>query len=197
MKYSRPIGNYDVLRTHGSDLMTDDTKLIDDYLSGSLAEADAEAFEQRLFADDGLAAELQRTIEIRAAGQAAPAPAGRDFRLPLAAAAVVGALAVGLAVLYQAPDAPVLRGGDSELVLEVEARDGRLEIAWPAVDAADRYRVELFDLDGNPLLGRNVDTASIDISRAEWQDADVIRVRAFGALGDVLADSGLVAMHAE
>ena len=133
---------------------------IQDYISGRLSAAEAEAFEARMMADDELAAEVERAIEIRAASEspvAASDPVARRPRPHLrpawALAAGVAALALGLTWLrWQPPPAPVFRGAEQPMGLEVEFADHQLKAHWAPVAVADKYELRILAADGHVLL---------------------------------------------
>lgn len=169
-----------------------DTATIDAYLNGRLGEAEAEAFEARLFADDELAAELERSIELRAA--ALPTGSVRGRWLPLAAAAAVGVLAVGLVVVDFGPspvEEPIMRSGESRLELTATGQGGAVVIDWPDVEGADTYRLDFYDADGRILVSSEVAQSELRVLADEIGEARIARVRAYDPLRELLADSGL------
>ena len=188
------------MRNEGSTF--DRERTIQRYLAGDLSAQEASAFEEEYFADDELATELEQAVEIRAAVRA---PARRSiplFRITIAAAAAVGILAVGLALYLQpldqvGTDTPVMRTSESALALSVESNDDQLMISWQAVEGADIYRVELFDLSGNIVVRQEVVMPGIQLPRPAIESAQVVRVQALGVLREALVDSGLTSLDDE
>lgn len=180
--------------SEGSETVSD-AAAIHAYVSGALSEAEAEAFEQRVFADDRLAAELQRALEIRAAtaGTAAPGRrAGKVNRVlvPLAVAAGAAALAIGLYRLQlPAEPEPVFRGAEEGIALRIEVAGGRLEAAWTAVPGAAGYELRIFGTDGRLIrsLRSDAPSAATDLPSGAGRDAppqpafaDVVALDDFG-----------------
>lgn len=180
---------------------------INAYLDGRMSEAEQGTFEAAFFADDALAAELDRAIEIRAAtaGVSATQPSQsltsqfwRSSRsiLPLAAAAMLGVIAFGL--YFSNPvdidnDTAVLRGDVTDFAVEFGIGNSILSASWPAVDGASQYQVDLYRRDGSPL--DRLLTEETSASLAVVADAQFLRVTALGDLGNVLADTGLLALE--
>jgi hypothetical protein len=179
-----------------------DESRIQKYLAGRLDEAEAEAFEERLFADENLAAEVERALEIRAAAApAAPAVAARPRAakpprrawFALAAAAGAAVLAVGVVWLQRPPPEPVFRGVEQRMDLTVEAGAGTVRARWPAVAGAVGYEVQIFGRDGGLL--QTVETrepaATIELPGAAPAS---IEVTALDDLGQVLQRSERVTL---
>ncbi len=181
----------------------DDEGRIQKYLAGRLGAAEAEAFEERLIADDQLAAEVQRALEIRAAAAQADATrriarSPRRVWLPLAAAAGAAAFAVGVIWLQRPPPEAVFRGIEQRMELEVQADAGALRARWPAVAGAAGYEIQLFAGDGRVL--RNLETsgtsATIELGTPDdpASAAAFIDVTALDDLGQILQRSERVAL---
>jgi hypothetical protein len=136
-----------------------DERRIQDYLSGRLSASEAEAFEAQMFADDELAAEVERGLEIRAAMQDqqskphAAAAARRGSRSGLrpawALAAGIAAMGIGLAWFsYQSASPPVFRGVEQTMGLEVELTGSKLNARWAPAPGAHGYELQTFAADG-------------------------------------------------
>ena len=145
---------------------------IQDYIAGRLSAAEAEAFEAQMFADDALAAEVERALEIRAAMQV-PAAASdmvsrrgsARLRPAWALAAGVAALALGLTwVRWQTPPEPVFRGAEQVMGLEAEFIDNKLEAHWAPVAAADKYELRILADDGRLMLTLESETPTAEIT---------------------------------
>jgi anti-sigma factor RsiW len=126
------------------------------YLAGRLSDAEAEAFEERLFTDDALAGEVERALEIRAAtapARAATATARPRRRawLALAAAAGIAVVAAGIAWLPRPPPEPVFRGSEQRMGLRVEMDTDALRARWAPVAGAAGYEIQVFAKDGRVL----------------------------------------------
>jgi hypothetical protein len=156
------------------------------YLHGSLAEADADAFEAHYFACDRCWASLQRAIEQRAAFSgmaetpAARPTAGRRLSLrpgwplagwPLAvAASIVLVVAAGWRLTsalgrQHSPDDAERGAPTTGLAVRAIAGSGTLGVAWRPVQGAQRYRVRLFAPDGTLLAERTVTDTTLAIPR--------------------------------
>ncbi len=138
-----------------------DERRIQDYLSGRLSASEAEAFEAQMFADDELAAEVERGLEIRAAMQdqqskpraAAAGSARRGSRSGMgpawALAAGIAAMGIGFAWFrYQSASPPVFRGVEQTMGLEVELSGGKLNARWAPAPGAHGYELQTFAADG-------------------------------------------------
>lgn len=177
---------------------------IREYLAGRLDAAEAERFEERMFADDELAAEVQRALEIKAAAApAAATPATR--RLPrrawfaFAAAASAAALAVGIVWLQQPPPEPVFRGIEQlGIQLEVEADAGARRARWAPVAGAAGYEVQVLARDGRVLQSFETRDPSATIEIGAPADPAstpaFIEVTALDGLGQILRRSERVAL---
>jgi hypothetical protein len=133
-----------------------DESRIQDYLAGRLEATDAERFEERMFMDDELGAEVQRALEIRAATLPAAAQRRTGYRprrvfLALAIAASAAVLAVGVTWLQQPAAPPVFRGVEQRMGLEVEVDGGALHARWRPIAGAAGYELQLFARDGRLL----------------------------------------------
>lgn len=171
-----------------------DESRIQKYLAGRLDEPEAEAFEERLFADEDLAAEVERALEIRAAAAPAVAAARRAAKPPrrawfaLAAAAGAAVLAVGVVWLQRPPPEPVFRGVEQRMGLTVEAGAGTVRARWPAVAGAVGYEVQVFDRDGGLLQTLETREPAATIELPDAGPAS-IEVTALDDLGQVLQRS--------
>jgi hypothetical protein len=137
-----------------------DEQRIQDYLSGRLSAAEAEAFEAKMFADDALAAEVEQALEIRAAlqkpGASQPVAAHRGnwrsrshMRPAWALAASIAVAGIGLFWFRaQSPSTPVFRGVEQTMGLQVEVAGGKLDARWAAVPGAHEYELQIFEADG-------------------------------------------------
>jgi hypothetical protein len=179
-----------------------DESRIRDYLSGRLDSAEAERFEERMFADDGLAAEVQLALEIRAATSRTSArkldTAPRRAWVALAAAAGVAALAAGIAWLPRTVEPPVFRGAEQRMGLTVEADGTTLRARWQSVADAASYELQVLASDGRVL--RSVEAggtaATLDLGTAADQGAAAafVEVSALDGLGQTLQRSERVAL---
>jgi hypothetical protein len=178
------------------------------YLARALDEAEAERFEEELMADDGLASELQRALEIRAALRdeaATPAtPAtlrvayNPRLRLALAAAAGVALVAIALPLWLQTPpDTPVFRGVEQRMGLTIEAEGGEVRARWASVPGATGYELRVLASDGGLLDSVEVDAteAVLDLGdEPEARSAAFAEVVALDELGQTLRRSDRVAV---
>ena len=180
-----------------------DESRIRDYLAGRLDAAAAERFEQRMFEDDELAAEVQSALEIRAATavqasatrRASSTPRGVLFALAVAATAAV--LAVGIGWL-QRPPAPVFRGIEQRLGLEVEVGGGALRARWQPVADAAGYELQVLASDGRVLHSLEADgtTATVDLGApvAGASAPAFVEVSALDEVGQTLQRSERIAL---
>ena len=145
--------------------MDEDQQLIHAYLSGTLSERETEDFEQRLFADDALANELQRSMEIgavaRGSGKESAVTRFRDIRrtvVPLALAAGAAAVVFGL-FRVEAPHDPaqVLRGIEQQMGIEARIADERLLVHWQPVPGAIFYDLRVLDARGQLVAHAEID----------------------------------------
>ena len=107
-----------------------DSETVREYLAGRLSDADALAFEERVAREPKLVGAVEEFLRLREGlevlrdkGQlpellAAPPPAWRRFAIPLAAAAAVAAVAIGMQILGRAP---VMAGSVADLRLTPSA----------------------------------------------------------------------------
>jgi anti-sigma factor RsiW len=176
---------------------------IREYLAGRLDAAEAERFEERMFADDALAAEVQRALEIRAATlhtgeQRRTGGPPRRVLFALAAAAGAAVLAVGLVVLQSPPATPVFRGVEQRMGLEVEVEGGALRARWQPIAGATGYELQVFASDGRLLQSLETDgaTAAVDLGApADSASAPAfIEVSALDELGQTLQRSDRLAL---
>ena len=170
--------------------MDDDYQQIRRYLSGSLPESEAEAFERRLFADDRLGREFERHVELQAAlqdrnAEIPAAPSTRRHRLATALALAAGAavLAVGLHRLASAPGTePVLRGTEQRIDFEVRLDNGRLLARWEAVHSAEGYELSLLTADGTTLTTVQVAAPRSELALEIGDGKDLAQEPAFAEL---------------
>ena len=176
---------------------------IQDYLAGRLDAAAAERFEQRMFEDDALAAEVETALEIRAAAAAQAAtrrpsgPAGRvGYALAVAAGAAV--LAVGIVWLQQPPAPPVFRGVEQRMGLEIDVNGDALLARWQPIAAAARYELQVLASDGRVLRSLEADgtAATVDLgASAEGPSAAAfVEVSALDDVGQTLQRSERLAL---
>ena len=179
-----------------------DESRIQDYLAGRLDAAEAERFEERMFADDGLAAEVQRALEIRASTSLAAAKARRGpprrAWMAFAAAAGVAALGVGVAWLQPA-DPPVFRGAEQRMGLEVQAVGTTLRARWQPVAGTAGYELQVLARDGRVLRSMETDdTAAVlalgDPGPDETSEPAFVEVSALDGVGQTLRRSERVAI---
>ena len=182
-----------------------DERRIQAYLARELDEDEAERFEEELMADDSLAKEVQRALEIRAALRetAAKPHAVRRARKPafvygLAAAAAVAFIALTLPFLQRPPAAPVFRGVEQRMGLEIEAEGGELRARWAPVAGATGYELRILARDGQLLESVEVDgtEAVVDLDGAEEPSSSpaFAEVVAIDDLGQALRRSDRVAV---
>jgi anti-sigma factor RsiW len=180
-----------------------DERRLQDYLAGRLDAAEAERFEERMFADDALAAEVQRALEVRsataqAAAQRAAASPPRRVLYALAIAASAAALAVGVIWLQQPPSPDVFRGVEQRMGLEVEADGGAVRARWQAVAGAAGYELQLFGSDGRLLRSVEADGTAATLDLGAAADAAsapaFVEISALDELGQTLQRSERVAL---
>jgi len=174
------------------------------YLKRQLGEAEAERFEEELMADDDLAVELQRALEIRAAlkDAGAKSTARRGARNPrltftFAAAAAVALVAVALTWVRSPPTAPVFRGVEQRMGLTIEAEGRELRAQWATVPGAAGYELRVLARDGVLLDSVEVTAteAAVDLGeRRESGSAAFAEVVALDELGQTLRRSDRVAV---
>ncbi|HEY9182903.1 MAG TPA: hypothetical protein VIQ99_06870 [Gammaproteobacteria bacterium] len=179
-----------------------DEKRIQEYLAGRLSAAEAELFEQRLFTDDDFAAEVQRALEIRAAMAPAAvkrAAGGPPRRALFALAAAAGAAFLVVGVMWlRPPAAPVFRGVEQRMGLEVEVDGDALHARWQPIAGAAGYELRVFATDGRLL--RNLETegavSTLDLGTpADSASAPAfVEVSALDELGQVLQRSDRVGL---
>jgi anti-sigma factor RsiW len=180
-----------------------DESTVQAYLAGRLSEAEAEAFEERLFADEALAHEVERALEIRAA--TAPARAASTTARPpqrawlaLAAAAGIAVVAASITWLPRPPPEPVFRGSEQRMGLEVEVYTDALRARWGAIAGAAGYEIQVFAADGRVLydVETNETAATIDLETpVETADAPAfVEMTALDELGQELQRSERLAL---
>ncbi len=179
------------------------------YLAGKLADDEAEAFEAHYFGCEKCRADVRAGAALRevygkkavVASESAsvtPAPPGRSW-LPLAAAAAIAVLGLGVWISRRAaepPGQPVLRGSNAgALILKIEAdQQGRIELSWPAHPAAVAYEVQVFSTDGTRVWGREVNEPRLTIGPGALPSPDAgktleVEVQALDAMRQVVASS--------
>ncbi len=175
------------------------------YLAGRLSEADAEAFEAHMLGcatcreDLGAGAAL-RELYGKPAVTALPPPApARRTWLPLAAAAALALLAVGVwnsrrpvEVIGQ----PVLRGASTGgLQVDVQSGpEGSIELAWPAHPNAAAYEVQVIATDGVSMWRAEAREPRLSIAPGVLPtpapgQSFVVEVQALDSMGQVVAAS--------
>jgi hypothetical protein len=175
------------------------------YLERELGEAEAERFEEELMADDGLALEVQRALEIRAALRnvaAKPTPLRVAYnprlRLALAVAAGVALVAVALPLwLQQPPVEPVFRGVEQRMGLTIEADGRELRARWATVPGATGYELRVLAREGRLLDSVEVGTTEAVLVLGEDREsgsAAFAEVVALDDLGQTLRRSDRVAV---
>ena len=169
------------------------------YVARAMQAAEADSFEAHYFECDRCFDAVEQALELRAS--LAPTTERRrqsGWRRwgPLAAAASIGFVAIGLWVTTgPGPDPiPTLRGERQALAVTVEAAPGSLTVSWPAVAGAETYAVELFTADGVLVHERETAERSLRLSLEPHEAARelLIRVRALDPLREIKADSGLI-----
>jgi hypothetical protein len=173
-----------------------DDERIREYLAGRLDAAEAERFEERMFADDELAAEVQRALEIRAA--MSPAAAKRRTGRPrprtlFAFAAAAAAAMVAVGVLWLQPQQPpVFRGVEQRMSVEIdEVGDGFWLANWQPVAGAADYELQVLASDGGVLLTIHEDGLAAGFGH---DSAAFIEVSALDELGQTLRRSERLAL---
>ncbi len=171
----------------------DDSLVVADYLAGRLSPANTEAFEAHSFGCERCFAELQRAAELRAANQDQfasdvhmyrPVARSRWVSWPSLAVAATIVLAVGLwyatPIIDDAgvPVEPVYRDDEDsttsgqKLRIVMERNDNIVSLSWNDVQGADQYRLRVFTESGDPVFEQQTQGTSIELSAAQWQDAD-------------------------
>jgi len=174
---------------------SDDDEVLRLYVAGRLAEPAAEQFEQHLFECDRCAEEVERAMELRAVmGRRAE----RRVFLPVAAAAIVAAVAISLWQARPRETAltpPPLRGGSGrEMVASGRLVDGVFTASWKAVRDARSYRVQIFDSIGEPVTWTETSktTVSATIGQASRSESRYWKVQALDDDHVVIASSELL-----
>jgi hypothetical protein len=176
--------------------------LVAGYVSHSLTEPDAEAFERHYLGCARCWADLQLACSIRIATSGTAAPAGARSRrrlymvLPFAAAAMV-MLAV---ILWERqrtlePEDPVRTSASDPLQVTVVPTASSAQLRWSPIAGAARYRVRVSAPDGTPLVARETAASSFDLPRDDLPAgiaAVIVVVEAFDVLGNSVATSSHV-----
>ena len=175
------------------------------YVSGRLSEDAAAAFEQHLESCERCWGEVQLALQVRAARRETHPSAGNGTRravsmwagMALAAACV---LAVAGSVWYTArrqPVAPaeeVTRGASGIQITASRLSQGGIQVTWPVVDGASRYRLVVSLVDGTPLLTRDTGRVELTLAPADLPTplpaSLLMELRAENALGTRLVDHG-------
>jgi hypothetical protein len=175
------------------------------YVAGVVATSEAERFEEHYFSCD----RCWNEVNAGNAARAVLAPSGErigdriagareeDQRSPwwMAAAAAAIIAVIGVATIRERSESSgpdVIRGASAPSIpLNVSREGAKLHARWRAVPAADRYRVEARDADGDLLEERS--SAGTSAAFDGLSDHDVfVRVTALDAQGEEIARSALV-----
>jgi hypothetical protein len=174
---------------------SDDDDVLRQYVSGRLSDEAAEEFEQHMFECDRCAEEVERAMELRAVmGK----PQSRRLYVPLAAAAIVAAVALSLwqARPRENPLAPPpLRGSTSrEMSASGSVVKGVFTASWKPVRDARSYRVQVFDSIGEPVTWTETSktTFSASIGSAPRGEPRYWKVQALDDDRVVIASSELL-----
>lgn len=143
------------------------------YLAGKLAGSDAEAFEAHYISCERCWNEVQRGAEIRSAMsvptvvRASSQRSRPDVWTPLAAAAVVAVLAIGLARFPQPSDSSAQSADRGTTAEAFDLRASLVEpqevvLEWRGIPQADTYVVKIFGSDGTPIMSNH--TAGLRVS---------------------------------
>ncbi|MDQ6800321.1 MAG: zf-HC2 domain-containing protein [Acidobacteriota bacterium] len=173
----------------------DDDDIVPQYIAGKLSDAAAAEFEEHLFECDRCAEEVERAMELRAV---MPKPRQRRIYVPLAAAAVVAAVALSL---WQARPRenplgpPPLRGTAArEITASGTLAKGVFTASWKPVRDARSYRVQVFDSIGEPVTWTETSktTFSASIGSAPRGEPRYWKVQALDDDRVVIASSELL-----
>jgi hypothetical protein len=174
---------------------SDDDDVLRQYVTGRLSEEAAAEFEQHMFECDRCAEEVERALELRAVMRK---PHSRRFYVPLAAAAIVAAVAFSL---WQARPRenplgpPPLRGSTSrEMSASGSVVKGIFTASWKPVHDARSYRVQVFDSIGDPVTWTETSktTFSASIGSAPRGEPRYWKVQALDDDRVVIASSELL-----
>ncbi len=174
---------------------SEDDDVLRQYVAGKLSEAAAEEFEEHMFECDRCAEEVERAMELRAVMRK---PQQRRIFVPLAAAAIVAAVALSLwqARPRENPLAPPpLRGTTSrEIVASGSVVKGIFTASWKPVRDARSYRVQVFDSIGEPVTWTETSktTFSAPIGSAPRGETSYWKVQALDDDRVVIASSELL-----
>ncbi len=159
--------------------LVDERDLDTRYLAGTLDEVEAEAFEAHYFGCDRCWALVREGQAIRAALTAAGGGARRAPRLSNTAlwglAAGLGVVAAGLVLRGTAfgpqPADTTERGGVARgITVAAQTSGDSLTLSWSRVDRAERYRVRLFDGQGELVLERVSGDTALTVARSALPD---------------------------
>jgi hypothetical protein len=181
------------------------------YLAGELPESEAEAFEKHYFECESCSEDVRRGSELRATyGKPAVepmVPATRQARtwLPLAAAAAIAFLGIGVWQLTRraAEDVgrPVMRSASTDVLdLKVAAGpQGSIELTWPSHPDAATYLVQVLASDDSSVWKAQTSAPRLTIGSgglpvSEGQKGLSVEVEAFDAMGQSVAKSELIAL---
>jgi Putative zinc-finger len=176
------------------------------YLAGTLPDGEAAALEAHYLGCEKCFHDIERIGEVRVALRKpflVRTPSLRhDFVTPLAAAAVVAILAIGLGRLSQAPGATSssteLRATTAQrLDIRVQADEaGQVTLRWPARAGIYQYRVRIFRSDSVLVFERETAKNGVVLDIASFPDMPagtslLVRVEGLDDLRQVVAKSEL------
>ena len=165
------------------------------YVAGTLAEDQAERFEEHYFECDECWREVETAAAVRHAltPQATARSAPRPWWPALAVAAVAAFALVGV-WQWQAsePDTPIYRDAAGTIMSTNASRsaDG-IRITWKTPPDAQRYQVQLFKTDGELVASVVSAVPNVSFQASEIGGASQYRILAMDELGATVADSGL------
>lgn len=150
--------------------LVDQRELDRRYVAGQLNEDEAAAFEAHYFGCDRCWSLVKGGADVRAAFAAsgvAPAARPRTWWKPLAIAAGLGLVALGVwrvAGPGVTADRDAIRGDRDSLAVHSELSVGLWRANWPSVLGAASYRVRVFTGDGQLLLTRESADTTVTLS---------------------------------